>query len=272
MFKSKYLEFYAVSNKSFEYLISEILKICSNNGYVFCSAVSRKKSINPDEFNHIIIVMCLKNSISIQPNITFHGEDINNIQVANLNDEVNCRRRAVSLRYIYLNSKINRYFEDTRNYNRLDQFVKHGCIDVNRLYNNRWRIMELSNDERKDISSYYNWENLAKLSEIVNIHKKKLYKVIPLLMWASVSKKMIKKRNYYKYNRKRKYKTEYICQPFPFDVAGLIFNYCTRNNDITGILYTENIIKIDGSYHSTLIENGRKAKGRNNYYKYCNII
>ena len=90
MFKSKYLEFYAVSNKSFEYLISEILKICSNNGYVFCSAVSRKKSINPDEFNHIIIVMCLKNSVSIQPNITFHGEDINNIQVANLNDEVNC--------------------------------------------------------------------------------------------------------------------------------------------------------------------------------------
>lgn len=145
--------------------------------------------------------MCLKNSISIQPNITFHGEDINNIiQVANLNDEGNCRRRAVSLRYIYLNSKINCYFEDTRNYNRLDQFVKHGCIDVYRL-SDSWRIMELSNNKPKDISSYYNWENLAKLSEIVNIRKKELYKNIPLLMWASISKKMIKKRNYYRYNK-----------------------------------------------------------------------
>jgi len=58
---------------------------------------------------------------------------------------------------------------------------------------------------------------------------------------------MIKRRKYYKYNGKRKYKTEYICMPFPFDVAGLKFNYCTRNNDdITGIVYTENIIKIDG--------------------------
>ncbi|GBB95923.1 hypothetical protein RclHR1_26450003 [Rhizophagus clarus] len=158
MFNTKYLMFYTVSNNSFESLISKILETCSDtntsNSYIFCFAVSRKKLINPDEFNHIIIVMCLKFSVSIQPNITFHGENIK-VQVEDLNDKRNCERKAVSLRYVYLNSRINRYYEDTQNYKRLDQFVKHECIDINRQ-NNSWNIMELSNNKTKDISSYYN--------------------------------------------------------------------------------------------------------------------